>query len=103
MSAQAAAAIAPAASPTVQAYDRLRSAYRVNPFPTRAQREDWLDRLERMIRAHQEAFVDAINADFLGRSRHETLLADVLVTVGGVKEARKHVGQWMQKVPVRPK
>lgn len=98
-----AANLSPSVSPTQQAYDRLRSAYRVNPFPTRAQREDWLERLEGMIRANQEVFVDAINSDFMGRSRHETLMADVLVTVGGVKEARKHVGAWMQKVPVRPK
>ncbi len=56
-----------------------------------------------MIRTHQEAFVDAIDADFMGRSRHETLLADVLVTLGGVQEARKNVGAWMQKKAVRPK
>ena len=86
-----------------QAYERLRSGYRANPFPSRAQREDWLERLEGMIRVHQEAFVTAISADFLGRSRHETLLADVLVTLDAVRDARKHVGQWMQKVPVRPK
>ena len=90
-------------SPTQQAYDRLRSAYRSNPFPSRQQREDLLERLERMMRVHQEAFVDAINADFLGRSRHETLLADVLVTLGGVQEARKNVGEWMARKAVRPK
>jgi coniferyl-aldehyde dehydrogenase len=90
-------------SPTVQAYDRLRAAYRTQPFPTRAQREDWLERLEQMIRTNQEVFVEAINADFLGRSRHETLMADVLVTLGGAQEARRNVGSWMQKKSVRPK
>src|SRR5688572_19694320 len=97
------AAVTPSVSPTLQVYERLRSAYRGDPFPTRAQREGWLERLEAMIRSNQEAFVEAINADFMGRSRHETLMADVLVTAGGAKEARKHVGEWMQKRPVRPK
>ncbi len=96
-----AAALSP--SPTQQAFERLRSAYRLNPFPTRAQREDVLTRLEGMLRSNQEAFVEAINADYLGRSRHETLLADVMVTMMGVKEARKQVGAWMQKRAVRPK
>ncbi|MBS1151053.1 MAG: aldehyde dehydrogenase, partial [Myxococcaceae bacterium] len=99
-----AAAVIPAVpSPTHQAYQRLRSAYRVNPFPTRAQREDWLERLEAMIRANKDAFVEAINADFLGRSRHETLLSDVLMPLGAAQDARHKVGEWMQRQPVRPK
>lgn len=93
----------PAGSPVQHAYDRLRAAQRANPFPTRAEREDRLERLEKMIRTHQETFVHAINADFGNRSRHETLLADVLVTLDGVRDARKHVAGWMQRQPVRPK
>ena len=61
----AAETVLPSASPTHQAYERLRAAYRINPYPNRAQREDWLERLETMIRSNQEVFVDAINADFM--------------------------------------
>jgi coniferyl-aldehyde dehydrogenase len=90
-------------TPVQHAYDRLRAAYRVTPFPSRAERENRLDRLEQMLRANQEIFIDAISADFGHRSRHETLLADVMITLEAIREARKHVGEWMQREPVRPK
>jgi coniferyl-aldehyde dehydrogenase len=90
-------------TPVQQAYERLRAAQRANPYPSRADREDRLERLEKLILRHQEDFVQAISADFGNRSRHETLLADVMVTLEGVRTARKHVGEWMQRQAVRPK
>ena len=92
-----------ALSPVQQAYDRLRAAQRANPYPSRADREDRLERLEKMIRIHQEDFVQAISADFGNRSRHETLIADVLIALDGVRDARRQVRTWMEPQAVRPR
>ena len=63
--------------PVLESYDRLRRAQAASPYPSLAEREDWLARLERVLVDNAERFVAAIDADFGGRSRHETLLADI--------------------------
>jgi acyl-CoA reductase-like NAD-dependent aldehyde dehydrogenase len=77
-------------------FDRLREAYAREPYPTAAVREDRLDRLVRLIERHTEDFAVAIDADFAGRSRHETLLADIFPTLEGAKQARREVSKWMK-------
>lgn len=89
-------------SPVRKAYERLRAGFRVAPFPSLEERQDRLKRLADLVRRHQEAFLVAIDADFGGRSRHDSLMADVLVTLDAVRFAQAHVAQWMQRQPVRP-
>jgi len=84
------------------AYERLRRAQRHSPNPTADERTDWLERLERLLVTHKQAFVSAIDADFGGRSSHETLLADVLLTLDTVRSAKRSVESWMESTPVRP-
>jgi len=95
-------AVPPEASAVRAAYDRLRRAQRADPSPGLDVRRDWLDRLERVLSEGAPRFVAAIDADFGGRSRHETLLADVLATLEGVRDARTHVAGWMDPRPVAP-
>lgn len=85
-----------------EAYERLRRAYLAEPCPTADEREDRLDRLVRMLQAHRDAIVEAADADFGGRSRHETLLADVYSTLEAARHARRHVRGWMRPRSVAP-
>ena len=78
------------------ALDRQRRAFEASPFPTAAQRQATLKRLEVLVRTHQDAIVDAISADFGNRSRVETIMSEVLPTIGAAAHARRHVASWMR-------
>lgn len=74
---------------------RLRAAQRARGAPTYEARIDALQRLEDVLKRRQDEIASAISADFGNRSRHETLLADVFVTIGEIRYARKHLREWM--------
>ncbi len=78
------------------ALDRQRRAFDAAPFPSAAQRQATLRRLESLVRANQDRIVDAINADFGNRSRVETIMSEVLPTLGAAAHARRHVASWMR-------
>jgi coniferyl-aldehyde dehydrogenase len=84
------------------AYQRLRTAQQADPFPSLAQRRDWLERLACVLSEGAPRFVRAIDADFAGRSRHETLLVEVMASLETVRDARRSVAGWMRPRPVRP-
>ena len=73
-----------------------RRAFAADPLPGRALRIDRLQRLRAMVEKHEAGFAAAIAADFGGRSRHETLVAEVFVVVAAAKHAVRHVGRWMR-------
>ncbi len=97
--------VEPNASPVSEvrrAYDRLREAARQDPLPSAADRQDRLDRLARLLRRNRDDIAQAISEDFGGRSRHETMLADILPTLETVTHARRHVAAWMRPRAVSP-
>jgi coniferyl-aldehyde dehydrogenase len=49
-----------------------------------------------MVEKHEAAFAAAIAADFGGRSRHETLVAEIFVVVAAANHAIRHLGRWMR-------
>ncbi|WP_448509715.1 aldehyde dehydrogenase family protein [Immundisolibacter sp.] len=61
-----------------------------------AQRIDSLKRLREAIVDHHEQILDAVNADFGHRSRHETFFADVIGLPGEIRHTRKHLKKWMR-------
>ncbi|MEZ4393473.1 MAG: coniferyl aldehyde dehydrogenase [Polyangiales bacterium] len=75
---------------------RMRRAHRAAPFSDAETRRRHLERLADVLLARREALADAVSADFGSRSRHETLLAEVWVTVNGIRHARAHVARWME-------
>jgi coniferyl-aldehyde dehydrogenase len=83
-------------------YEKLLKGFRENPAPTADEREDRLDRLERLLIEHREDFVTAADADFGGRARHETLIADIVLTLDGIRDARRNVRKWMKPRRVAP-
>ena len=81
-----------------------RRAFAADPMPAKAARDDRLGRLLAMVEQHAGAFTDAIAADFGHRSRHETLIAEIVVMVGAIRHARRHLGRWMRmrRAPTAP-
>ena len=75
---------------------RQRAAFLARPFPTADERRANLAKLEGMVKRHQVALADAISADFGNRSRPETVLSEILGTLGAAAHSRKHLGGWMR-------
>ncbi|MEZ4339887.1 MAG: coniferyl aldehyde dehydrogenase [Sandaracinaceae bacterium] len=75
---------------------RLRAGFERDPNPSLAARVRNLDALERMVLRHKDDIADAITADFGNRSAHETLIAEILMTVEGVRYAKASLGDWME-------
>jgi len=73
-----------------------RAAARRDPFPTRAQRLDRLQRLRSLVTEHGDAFIEAVSADFGHRSRHETQLTELFVIEAAIKHAQRHLADWMK-------
>jgi len=73
-----------------------RQAYLAHPVPTLAERRTDLRTLERFVRENQDALCDAISADYGHRSRHETLLVEMLPVLDGIHQTQKHLRGWMR-------
>ena len=78
---------------------RLAHARRV---PDYAQRIDDLKRLRAAVKKRSEDIVAAIAADFGRRSRHETLLSDVMTVLHDIDHAASHLKRWMKPRRVLP-
>jgi coniferyl-aldehyde dehydrogenase len=78
------------------AYAALRSAWDTDGELPYAKRMDVLGRLLKAIRARKEEIADALHADFGGRSRHESILAEVWTVVEEIKHTREHLAEWME-------
>ncbi len=73
-----------------------RAAYFTHPYPSFAERKADLLQLKAFIRDHREALLDAINADYGNRSRHETLFAEIFSVMDGVDHTVKSLRKWMR-------
>ncbi|MEK9952571.1 MAG: coniferyl aldehyde dehydrogenase [Curvibacter sp.] len=83
-------------APLQAALRKQRAAYQAHPVPDYAARCADLRKLERFVREHQEAICTAISADYGNRSRHETLLTEVLPVLKGIHHTLKHLKRWMK-------
>ncbi|MBF8795726.1 coniferyl aldehyde dehydrogenase [Pseudomonas monteilii] len=73
-----------------------RTAFAANPMPPAAQRRQWLKSLRELLLEHQQPLIEAIDRDFEGRSADETLLAELLPSVQGLRHAERHLYRWMK-------
>ena len=78
------------------ALDLQRAAYLAHPVPTLAERKADLRTLQRFVREHKDALCDAISADYGHRSRHESLLAEIVPAVDGIDHVIGHLRSWMR-------
>jgi len=73
-----------------------KQAYRNEPFPSYDQRIANIENLIQLTEGNEQTFIDAISADFGHRARHETIIAEIVVTVSGAKLAKKNLRRWMR-------
>ncbi|MCC6250134.1 MAG: coniferyl aldehyde dehydrogenase [Rubrivivax sp.] len=93
----------PAEMPALaECLERQRTAWLADPMPTLAERRDRLARLARFVQENRDAICEAISADYGYRSRHETVLAEIVPVVDGIRHAQRHLRRWMrpQRRPV---
>lgn len=90
------------------AFGRLRAAALADPNPDAARRREWLTGLADALAGRQNDVVAAIDADFGGRLAHETLLAELFVTVSALRHSAARLKGWMKRrrrpvpVPLQP-
>ena len=73
-----------------------RQAHLAHPLPTLAERKADLLQLRRYILDHQEAICAAISADYGHRSRHETMLMELMPVISDIQVTLEHLGGWMK-------
>ncbi len=61
---------------------------------TMAVRRDRIDRAIALLIDHKDEFAKAVSADFGHRSTEQTLMTDIMPSVGALKHARKHFEGW---------
>jgi coniferyl-aldehyde dehydrogenase len=66
------------------------------PYPTYAERRERLDSLCDLIRSNQWEIAAAISADFGGRSKFETRIAEIFASVSAIKYIQSHLRSWMR-------
>lgn len=76
--------------------DTQRQAFYRQPMPSRKDRIDRLDRLHRALVDHKEKLIEAIDADFGGRSRLETEFAEILMPIQNIRYLKRHLRRWMK-------
>lgn len=64
--------------------------------PSAATRRDRLDRCIALLVDHQDELVDALDADFGGRAKTGSRLADIAASIAPLKHARAELVRWMR-------
>lgn len=83
-------------APLEAAFKRQRAAYLNHPVPDYEARCADLRKLKAFVREQQEAICDAIHADYGQRSRHETLLTEIIPVLKDIDHTLKHLKRWMK-------
>ncbi len=78
--------------------DAQRAAFRREGPPDVTVRLDRLTRLAQAVLAHEDVLIDALDADFGGRSRFAGRTGDILGTVAAVEYTKANLAEWMKPV-----
>ena len=90
------------------AFGRLHQRFEVRGGLTLDERRGTLAKLKEGLRSRADTFVKAISADFGFRSRHETLLAEVVVALQAIDYTQPRLAGWAKRrriplgIPVWP-
>ena len=77
-------------------FDQWREAHLADPMPGLETRRDRLQRLLKGLEVREEAFTQAISADFGQRSAFETANYDITVTLADIKYQIRNLARWMR-------
>jgi coniferyl-aldehyde dehydrogenase len=87
--------VAPTAAALRELLERQRKEFRRAP-PSYEKRMASLKSLEAVVIDRQSEIVEAVNADFGGRARQETLALELAPLVDAIRHARRHLAKWMK-------
>ncbi len=73
-----------------------QAAFLDNPYPDFEERKKRLLSLQKALLKNKGALIDALDADFGGRARNESLLAEFMPNIGGIKYTLKRLKKWMK-------
>jgi coniferyl-aldehyde dehydrogenase len=73
-----------------------KKAFHSNPCSTFKERKNNLKTLKKALLAHKDELIEAAWKDFDGRSRNETVLAEIFPSVTEINHACRHLKYWMQ-------
>lgn len=76
--------------------ERQRHAFLAEGAPSQAQRRDRLSRLRATVLAHRADLARAISEDFTHRSRHETDILELVVTVQAIDYLKRNLRRFMR-------
>ena len=77
-----------------QVLARQRAAFTAALPEPMAVRRDRIDRAIALLIDYKDAFATAVSADFGHRSTEQTLMTDIMPSVGALKHAKKHFEAW---------
>jgi coniferyl-aldehyde dehydrogenase len=80
----------------LQRFEVQREAFAGDPFPEWKARADRLRRLQKMLATHEPEIAQAIDADFAGRPRFETDIAEIWPSLEEIKTALRQGSRWMK-------
>ena len=76
---------------THRVFEDQKKAFRNNPMPSLAARQENLKRLKRVLLGNQDRLLDAIDRDFSCRSKDESLIAEVMPSIQGINYTLKRI------------
>jgi len=74
---------------------RQRASFGAERYPSYKVRLERLARLLRLTIGNEASIAKAIDADFGGRSRHETMIAETYIVASGARDAMRNLKAWM--------
>ncbi|MCG9754687.1 coniferyl aldehyde dehydrogenase [Shewanella insulae] len=75
---------------------RQKSSFREQGAPSRQQREAQLIALKQALLSHQQAIVEALNADYGHRSSDDSRISDIMPCVNNINYTLKKLKGWMK-------
>jgi len=79
-----------------EVFTQQKAAYLQSPYPSARQRQADLDKLAQGLRQYKQALCEAVNKDFSCRAEGETMIAEIMVSLEGIKYNRKRLKKWMK-------
>ncbi len=74
----------------------LKSAYQAEPLSEFEVRKQRLLALKKQLSRYQDVLADAMSEDFGGRSRTESIMADILAPILDINHVLSHLKRWMK-------
>ena len=75
---------------------RQKASFREQGAPSRQAREAQLIALKQALLSHQQAIVDALNADYGHRSSDDSRISDIMPCVNNINYTLKKLKGWMK-------